>query len=250
MAAAASTGTSGWAASAPAGQTSSGNGARTPSQDELGPPSRDVALRFPPWGRGRRGASPSGAWPWTSLLGGVVPERTFLGRSFGVPTLGAWARRSSLLGGRHVWWAGESLPGAWPWGFPSGGVAGGGSLSRGVSREFPPGGRPPSGRHVGGGSPSRAVARDPLTGDVEVQAGTPIRLRRPAAPPQLSDNRLLDPLPRQAQLLTGRRPLTFRLLMSVSGALPPPAPPPRPCTLPNALQGSSDPAVLGSRRGV
>lgn len=167
------------------------------------------------------------------------------------PPLGRGPGGVPSWGGRHVWWAGESLPGAWPWGVPFWGRSrGGGSLSRGVSREFPPGGRPPSGRHVGGGSPSRAVARDPLTGDVEVQAGTPIRLRRPAAPPQLSDNRLLDPLPRQAQLLTGRRPLTFRLLMSVSGALPPPAPPPRPCTLPNALQGSSDPAVLGSRRGV
>lgn len=46
------------------------------------------------------------------------------------------------------------------------------------------------------------------------------------------------------------RPLTFRLLMGVSGALPPPAPPRVPTSRPNASQRSGDPAAHGLRPGV
>lgn len=45
-------------------------------------------------------------------------------------------------------------------------------------------------------------------------------------------------------------PLTFRLLMSVSGALPLSAPPPRPRAQLDPFHRRRDPAALGSRRGV
>lgn len=97
------------------------------------------------------------------------------------------------MGGRHVWWAGESLPGAWPWGFPSGGVAGGGVPFQGRVPGIPSWGAPAFRKARWGGVPfqgrgpgppygrRRGPGRDPYP--PKASRGSSSALRQPTARP-------------------------------------------------------------------